>query len=264
MIEERLRGGFPLAYADHGAGQPVVLLPAFPTDHRLYAGLVRHVSHARLLLPDLPGFGETRLGPDAPPVLDVERLADVVADWLGDLELGPAVVGGTAIGGYVALELAVRRPDLVAGLVLIGCRAAPDAPERAPDREAVARRALDAGSAAVADDLAALPLAPGADGRAVAIVHRMITEADPRAIAALVRGIATRPDPVPALRRIAVPALVIGGTADPFCPIAAVRELAKVLTDATLVEIDGAGHFPSLEQPVLVGQALDSFVGALR
>jgi pimeloyl-ACP methyl ester carboxylesterase len=56
---------------------------------------------------------------------------------------------------------------------------------------------------------------------------------------------------------------VIGGSADPFCPIEATRDLARQAADATLVEIEGAGHFPALEKPVRVAQALDAFVGGL-
>ena len=219
MIDADGAPRWDFASVDHGTGHPVVLVHAFPTDRRLFAGLAARVGHARLLVPDLPGFGETRLGEHAPAVLSVELLADALAAWLESLALGPVVVGGNEFGGYIALAIADRRPDLVDGLVMIGCRAAPAAPDKAGEREAVARLALDSGSLLVADRLTPLPLAPSVDERTHAIVRRMIEEADPRAIAGLLRGMEARPHPGPALERLRVPLLVIAGTDDP-CTVA--------------------------------------------
>ena len=63
----------------------------------------------RVLAPDLRGFGQQVLEP-APfsYVRDVEALLD-----------GPTAVVGNSLGGRVALELAVLRPDLVERLVVI-------------------------------------------------------------------------------------------------------------------------------------------------
>lgn len=89
----------------------VLLLHAGIADSRMWAPQVGVLEAAgyRVLAPDLRGFGDRRLEP-APfsHVRDAEALLD-----------GPAAVVGNSLGGRVALELAVLRPDLVERLVLI-------------------------------------------------------------------------------------------------------------------------------------------------
>src|SRR5262245_4829240 len=98
-----------VAYDDVGTGLPVVLLHAFPLDRTLWAPQLGPLSAAgfRVLVPDLPEFGDTTPGADA---FTIERTADVVADFLESLGLARAVVGGLSMGGYVALAFARRHP----------------------------------------------------------------------------------------------------------------------------------------------------------
>lgn len=108
----------------------------------------------------------------------------------------------------------------------------------------------------MASQLATAALSP----RASPAVHRrvagMIADADPRGIAALVRAIAGRPDLVPMLSQIQVPALVVAGLDDPFSPPEHVRELLSALPDAMLLEVPGAGHMVPVERPSAVTDGL--------
>jgi pimeloyl-ACP methyl ester carboxylesterase len=256
-----------LIWREQGQGRPVILLHGFPIDGRLFdaqlsaAGAGRIA--ARLIAVDMPGFGGNALGDEAPEVLSVEDMADAVAALIEREGLAPAVVGGVAIGGYVAIELAARRPDLLAALILMAPKPAPDSPSMAPKREEVAQTALTQGSAVVADQLHAMSLGPQADGAVRAKMHQMISAADPRGIAALVRGVARRPDPAPVLPTITVPSLVIAGENDPFSPLADVRRAASLLPDATFVEIKGIGHMAPIEAPLAVTRAMASFLAGL-
>ena len=257
-----------LRYRAAGSGRPLILLHAFPVDSRLYDSQLSAADagriNARLIAVDLPGFGASPLPDPAPDVLTVEEIADALAALIVREGWESAVVGGVAIGGYSALDLAVRRPELVAGLVLFACKAAADSPAMAPKREDVARLALHHGAEAVADELHAQPLGPQADGAVRAGMREMIAAADPRAIAALVRGIARRPDPSAALARVQVPALVVAGESDPFAHIEDVRNTARLLPNADFAVLKGIGHMAPLEAPVAVTSALASFIRRLE
>lgn len=259
-----------LAWREAGSGQPVVLVHGFPADGRVFEGQLRATAArrlpARVLAVDLPGFGRTP-APEPPlEVLSIDSLVDALADFLDKQGLERPVLGGLAIGGYLAIEFAAGFPERVAGLVLIGTKPAPDAPANGPRREAVARLALDHGARAVAEELTDEPFAPATGPAPRARFRRMIGDADPTAIAALVRGLHRRPDPVPSLERIAaagIPALVIAGADDPFTKPADARRLAEMLPGASYVEIPRAGHLPPLEHPAAVTSALRDFLDGL-
>lgn len=265
------RAGLPaLAWREAGDGRPVVVVHGFPADGRVFDGQLRAAAsgrlEARLLAVDLPGFGRTPAPGPQVEVLSVDALVDALATFLEELGLDRVVIGGLAIGGYLAIELAARHPERVGGLVLIGVKPVPDAAANGPRREEVARLALEHGSAAVAAELANEPFAATTGPAPRARFRGMIEEADPAAIAALVRGLHRRPDPVPALEAIAaagIPALVIAGADDPFTKPADARRLADMLPGSPFEEIPGAGHLPPLEHPAAVTNAIGRFLTSL-
>ena len=115
MVDVVKRPGVELRYRSAGKGRPVVLLHGFPVDGRLFDGQLSAAGtgriKARLIAVDLPGFGATPMPEPAPDVLTVEELAEMVASLIRGEGWAPAIVGGVAIGGYVAIELAARHPN---------------------------------------------------------------------------------------------------------------------------------------------------------
>jgi pimeloyl-ACP methyl ester carboxylesterase len=106
-----------VAYDSRGSGDPIVLLPSAGHDHHDY-------DEIRQLLPggfrsigiDWPGHGQSPAGPA--PVTE-PRLAQIIEELLDSLTPGGAVLVGNSVGGNVAARLAIRRPELVKGLVII-------------------------------------------------------------------------------------------------------------------------------------------------
>jgi pimeloyl-ACP methyl ester carboxylesterase len=100
-----------------GAGPPVVLL------HGLGGAASNWVEVAPLLVDrhrvvalDLPGHaGSPPLG----PARGLQPFVDAVAAAVEALDAAPALIVGHSFGGHVAVWLAARRPDLVAGLLLV-------------------------------------------------------------------------------------------------------------------------------------------------
>jgi pimeloyl-ACP methyl ester carboxylesterase len=103
-----------LAFADEGAGSPLVLVHAGIADARMWQPQVdRFAGEWRVVRPDLRGFGGT---PHSK--LDYRHAADLVG-LFDDVRLPPAVVVGASMGGGVAIDAALERPDLVRALVLV-------------------------------------------------------------------------------------------------------------------------------------------------
>lgn len=109
--------GANLYYELHGAGQPLLLLHGGLGTVDMFAGLLPGLAAGRRVVPvELQGHGRS---PDADRPLRFELLADDVAALIRRLRLGPADLLGYSLGGGVALQTAIRHPDVVRRLVLV-------------------------------------------------------------------------------------------------------------------------------------------------
>lgn len=112
------RNGVSLAYEETGTGEPPILLVhSWTGDRSYFAPQVSHFSRAhRVLAVDLRGHGESDkpYGSYSPDVF----VDDV--GWMCDqIGLRNAVLVGHSMGGNIVLELAARRPDLAAAVILL-------------------------------------------------------------------------------------------------------------------------------------------------
>jgi pimeloyl-ACP methyl ester carboxylesterase len=113
------RGGLSFNYLDEGDswGRPFVFQHGLGGDVSQPAGVFSPPSGGRLLSLDCRGHGGTRpLGPA--DNLSFSSFADDLAALIDHVELQRAVVGGISMGAGVALNLALRYPEKVEGLVL--------------------------------------------------------------------------------------------------------------------------------------------------
>lgn len=109
----------PLAYLEAGGGeQPVLLI------HGNFAGkswwremLADPVAGARLLAPDLPGFGEsTGVRGFSPSMI---RYAKSLTRFLDDLNVQSPVLVGHSFGAAVAVQLALAAPERFPAMLLL-------------------------------------------------------------------------------------------------------------------------------------------------
>ncbi len=110
-----------IAYAEHGdpAGTPVVLVHGFPDSAATWDGVVAELRHdrLRLIVPDLRGYGHTRLiRPDDQDGSEL-ALGQDVADLIAVLRLGRPVVAGHDWGARATYVAAALYPERVRGIV---------------------------------------------------------------------------------------------------------------------------------------------------
>lgn len=99
-----------------GEEPPVLLLHGLSGTHLTWLFLAEALAGRRLLAPDLRGRGASR---DLPAPFGLAAHADDVAAVVRELAAGPVTVVGHSMGAFIAVVLAERHPDLVAGLVLV-------------------------------------------------------------------------------------------------------------------------------------------------
>ena len=240
-----------------GTGVPLVLLHAFPLDSRMWTDVAALLPGPVLAL-DLPGLGAAEGVPLPEPSL--EASADAVADALARAGHERAVVAGLSMGGYVALALIERHPDLVAGLGLLDTKATADTAEARANRLRVADAVEAAGTVDEVLPMAAALLGADARDRGLdARVSSWIAAQPPAGVAWSQRAMAARPDRTAVLGAYDGPALVLVGEEDQPTPVAEARRTADLLGVQPVV-VPAAGHLTAVEAPGPVADALADLV----
>jgi len=258
-----------MAYVDCGSGLPVLLVHGFPLDHTMWAAQIDALSdRARVIAPDLRGFGRTPLG-QVDPVhgISMEQYADELAELLDALAIRePIVLVGFSMGGYIAWQFVRKYADRLRALVQCDTRAAADTEEGREGRLKMAQHVAEWGTARVAEMMGPKLLAPHTfetKHEVVQAVRQVVEQTSPAAIAAAQRGMAARPDSTDLLSTIDVPTLVMVGEHDAISTRSEMESIAEAIRGARLAVIPDAGHMAPMENPEKVNEALSVFLDSL-
>jgi pimeloyl-ACP methyl ester carboxylesterase len=238
---------------ERGHGEPVVLL------HGLMGAMDHWDSTLEALAPMCRA-----IAPEV-PILDgarseasVEGLAHYIGGFMDALDLPSAVVGGNSLGGHLALELALRYPARISGLVLTGSsglfersftRGVPHVPTTAFVREKMEEIFYDASL-----------VTPGW----VESVRRVLTtRASARRVLHVARS-AKRSNLETRLAKVRVPTLLVWGKDDRITPPEIAERFRTLLPDAQLEFIANCGHAPMLEQPLIFNALVEDWLDESR
>lgn len=251
----------------HDAGGPqdgpvLVMLHGWPLDRTIWAEVVPRLADAgfRVLTPDLPGFGGS--GGLDPARWTVEGFADEVADFLDEQASGRAAVAGHSFGGYVALALAERAPERLAGLGLVSSRTIADSEAAKAGRRATIEKVRAGGAAALLPDLPAKLLAAGAPAVLRSRAEGVIGRANPDAIIAGLTAMAARPDRTGVFESFPRSLLVLHGTEDQLIPLAEAAQPARQAGPLDRRILGGIGHMPMWEDPAATADAITEWARA--
>jgi 3-oxoadipate enol-lactonase len=242
-----------------GRGRGLVLLHSLLSDRTSYEPLAaRLAGERRLILVNLPGFGTS---PGAGPAITDQ--ADAIAQLCDDLALPPETdVLGNGLGGFVALQLAIRHGVKFERMVLVGSAIAFPEAGRATFR-ALAEKAPRDGMAAIAG-IAMRRMFPeafiAARPEVVAGREAAFRGIDPAVFAAACRALAglNLDAELPKVRN---PTLIVVGEEDEATPPVLGRALADRLADARLSLLPGLGHCPHIQDPDAFVAAIAPFLG---
>jgi pimeloyl-ACP methyl ester carboxylesterase len=206
----------------------VVCVHGLGCSHGYFLPVARELATgARVVAPDLPGFGRTR-GPFL--TLDIRGLSLALADWLRATRRAGALLLANSTGCQVVVDLAVHSPELLGPAVLVG----PTVDRRA--------RSLPQQWARLVANQRWEPPSLGA-----ALLPAWVA-CGPRRYAETLRYMVT--DPVERkLHHVRVRAVVVRGGRDPIVPRAWAEEVVQGLPDARLAEVPGVGHTVNWSAP---------------
>jgi 3-oxoadipate enol-lactonase len=195
----------------------------------------------------------------------VEDLASDVVALMGHLGVGKAHVLGASLGGFVAQELALLRPDLVERLVLVSTSFG------GRGRETMSPAALMdmLGWGSFTEDGAVRRGLEGATSEKYRkerpeefeeIVHSRLADSPSASSYFEQMQAGARFDISGSVEDITAPTLVVHGADDRYVPPANAAALAEALPEAKLRVLDGAGHLVFIERFADVNREVVSFL----
>lgn len=226
--------GIRMYFEDHGKGQAVLQIHGNDQSIASMSAQVVEISrHFRVIAADSRGHGKTELGPGP---LCYEAMAEDFNALLEHLGLKAVYVLGWSDGGIVGLLLAMKHPDKVAKLAIMGASLNPAGAHAwamdwaVSERERIMRRV---GQGDTSEDWA----------RALVLLELLMTQ--------------PRIEPA-SLERIVAPVLVMSGDAD-VIRLEHTLQIFGHLPRAQLAIFPGATHFAPAENPALFNATVLSF-----
>ncbi len=260
-----LPDGRRLAWCEIGEGRPLVLLHGWSMSAAVFAELAQKLSGSfRLLIPDLPGHGDS--DPCCPDSLG--EMAGDLAAWIA-AEVGrPVCLAGWSLGGMLALELASRSRLSVDRLILLSTTprftnladwtaGLPATQVRTLARNLARRFEATLGEFfLLAFDQEEISRERLHVIREFAIKRGKLPDKDS---AAALLSLLEHQDQRHLLPAVCQPTLVIHGRLDRITPVMAGRYMAGILPDGRIVELDDVGHCPFLSRPDEVAARITEF-----
>jgi pimeloyl-ACP methyl ester carboxylesterase len=242
----RLSTGVALAFSEQGdrAGPAVLLLHAWVESLRSFDRLAPLLPPSlRVLALDQRGHGEADKPADG---YDLETLAGDVVAFLDTMGVQSAVLAGSSSGGYVAQQVAIRHPNRVSGLVLIG------SPRTLQGRPAFADQIEQLGDPVdprwVQEFLAWFPLCHDVPSWYFEDRVREAARIPAAVWQRTLAGLTTSPPPTE-LGTITTPTLILWGDSDGLLAREDQLTMASAIPNSQLLVYEGVGHLMLWEQP---------------
>ena len=243
----------------------IVFLHGFAESREVWTDFTRPFPAGyRLLTPNLLGHGTNRA---TVPDFSMEAQARYVVRYLEEKNVaGPVLLVGHSMGGYVALALADRWPERVAGLAFINSTALADTDEKKANREKnigfVERHGIEKFMESFVRPL----FAPSNRDRlndARTLLEEIGKATPVETIVGAMRGMAARPERTKVLKDANYPILMVAGKHDVAVPFEdAVRQSALPCQGHALF-LEDSGHQAYLEQPDETRRAVLALAGAV-
>ncbi|YCK79878.1 alpha/beta hydrolase (plasmid) [Arthrobacter sp. D3-18] len=221
---------------------PLIMLPALGADSRLWQPVIDELK------------GEF----DCTVIRGEGRTIQAMADHVLCLAPEEFVLVGISMGGYVALEVALRNTGRVKALVLFNTSAIA-APEDRRENSRNLVSLVESGGFQQAISRTAPAVSRGIPA-VLNVVETMTRDLGERVFVDQQLAVLDRNDRRDDLAGLNCPALVVGAAEDTITPPELGEDLATGLPDARFVVIEKSGHFLPLEQPRATAAALRAFL----
>ncbi len=246
----------------------VVLLHAFPLDHRMWDAIADDIAISgwQVFTPDFRGCGNAADWTDGQaPSLRI--LADDVLALMDQFGIEKFVVGGCSLGGYVAMELMRIAPQRIAAAIFIDTKASADTEAQITNRQRTAEQVETAGST----EAFWRAMVPNVIGKSTLentpetyeYVKSLMTDSRVNGVVNLQAAMSQREDSTSVISNFKGPLLSIRGLEDTVASAADHENIMESAQDGLHIDIANCGHLAPIEKPVETAEAIIKFLGKL-
>ncbi len=266
-----------VAYWEYHAEQKdtIVMVHGFRGTHHGLENIVAYLPTHRIIVPDLPGFGESKPFEDRSHTL--ENYVQFLNEFIIALKLqSPPVLLGHSFGSIIASHFAVKYPEVISRLILINPIGAPalEGPRGVLTRLAIAYywlgRKLPISlshswlSARIIIKIMSMTMAKSKDKKMLAYIHQQhlkyfSTFANPKVVAEAFQA-SISSDVSHVANRLSTRTLLIAGTLDDITPLEKQKTLQMKIPGAQLHVIKDVGHLIHYETAAKAATAIQKFL----
>ena len=243
--------------------EAILFLHAFPMTSDMWKEQMNVFSKTHYTLaPDIPGFGKGVLPPYA---ITFEHYVDSILNFLKESGIKRSIWCGLSMGGYLALKLYERAPELCCGLILANTKAGADDNEAKEKRWATIKNLHSHRSDFTQKQWKAMMSQESLGNKKLKVCfEEIVGKSTEEGLSAGLVSLATRNDSTHILRSIDVPTMIIAGDEDKVIPLSELKFLQDNISGSSLRIISGAGHLSSMEKPEEFNKLIAEFVTDLH
>lgn len=251
-------GGHRLCVDDWGSGPAVLLAHGMWCDAGMFQDLAQLLAQrARVIVPDLRAHGRSEVPSTRWSVAD---LADDLAAVLDQLEIPKVVLAGFSMGGMAAAEFALKYPQRLAGLMLIGTSLAPENILRTAEINSLSRIIQLTGTPRFLPAEASKPtFSPSfrrRNPREITRWESVVRAMPPAALIQALKAVGGRRALLDRIHEVSVPVTVVSGGADKIMKPRHSAAIHQQIPGSKLVIYPYAGHAVPTERPGDVAELL--------
>ena len=210
--------------------------------------------------------GQGKSAPDHREHIGIELVWQDAVALLEALDVAPVHFCGLSMGGFVAMRMGARRPDLVRSLLLLETSSDPEPMENIGRYRLLTKVVKTLGTWPIKRRVGEIML-----GKTILTERTRHTDVQRfieimsrrRDVWRAVNGVIDRAGIHDEVQRIAAPTLILVGDEDVATPRAKADRIASAIAHAKVVSIPRAGHSSPVEEPAAVTSAIESFLTSL-
>ncbi len=253
-----------LRYRVEGGGIPVMLIHGFGEDGSIWESQVSFLKDKfRLIIPDLPGSGESEMIDDMSIEGMAEAIKAITVRELSETHEKSLHMIGHSMGGYITLAFAERFSDLLSSFGLFHSTAFADSDEKKANRKKSIEFIKSNGSKAFLETAIPTLFAAGNKETMAEEIAFLIDRSEqfkPQALIAYYEAMINRPDRTEVLRSSAVPVFFGIGVYDIAAPMDDMLKQSHLPAVSSVNIFELSGHMGMIEEALKANTELLSFL----